>query len=174
MLATHVKVRHPVNVEYWGEYELCSITTVKELVEKINAAYQTHLPNNIFWLNNKLLEADKLISYYQIKPNEEIIIRDATVFKPLRVNVLIKNVDYLFMIDAHYTILDLKKMLQKSNPEPFGTEPAKLPLYEVGPRAYNDWMEDKCKWTVQVPDSWLVRGLADWGDKVFGAKRVSE
>lgn len=175
MLATHVKVRNPVTVEYWGEYELSSTTTVKELVEKINTAYQTHLPDNIFWHNNKLLKADELISYYQIKPNEEITIRDAHVFKPLRVNVLIKNVDYPFILDFddRYTILDLKKMLQKLNPSSFGTEPAKLQLYDVGPRAYDDWMKDESAWTVHVPDSEKVRDLGDWADKVFGAREVS-
>lgn len=56
-----------VNVQYWGEYELHPKIIVEGLVLKLGNAHQTDLPYDILRHNNTRLEADKLVSYYNLK-----------------------------------------------------------------------------------------------------------
>ena len=119
------------------------------------------------------MDPDKPVSWYEIKPNEEIIIRDKNIWKPFQVRIVSAEVDFSLQVDPFYKIHDLKRRIQFLHPELFGTLRDECRLYQVGPKAYDDWMKDPGKWMMQTDEEDLVVELGDYGDKLLGLKRVS-
>lgn len=167
-----VKIRNLYNGEYWGVYELSPTTTVEELVEKICLRHTTYLSKHVLWFKHMQMEPDQLVSWYELKPGDELIIRDKRIWKPFQVRIVSKDVDYSMQLDPFYRISDLKRRIQTLHPELFGATAEECRLYQVGPMAYEDWMSNPDAWMMQTDEEDLVVELGEYGDKLLGLKRV--
>ena len=173
MATTSVKIRNLYNGEYWGVYEYSSTTTVEELVEKIALRHTTYLNKNILWYKHIQMDPVKLVSWYEMQPQDEIIIRDKRIWKPFQVRIVSAGVDYSLQVDPFYKLSDLKRRIQTLRPDLFGTTVEECRLYQVGLQEYDDWMLDPDRWMMQTDEDDLVVELGDYGDKLLGLKRVS-
>lgn len=170
MATKTVKIRNPSSDEDWGVYEYRPTTTVEELVEKISLRHITYLSSSVLWYKDTQMDPDKAVSWYELKPQEELNI---SIRKPFQVRIVSAEVDYSLQIDAFYKISDLKRRIQSLHPEMFGTLRDECRLYQVGPKAYDAWMADPSKWMMQTDETDLVVDLGEKGDKLLGLKKVS-
>lgn len=173
MSLTSVKVRS-VNGEDWGVYELSPTSTVEDLIQRICLRHTTYVSSHILFYRLMRLNPDKLVSWYGMKQGEDILIRDTTLWLPLQVRIVNKNVDFSLKLDPYYTIADLRRRIQVLHPEWFGSTPAECRLYYVGPKEVDEWMKGPGKWTMPQADQEKVNKLGEYGEKVFGLKRLSE
>lgn len=168
-----VKIRNLYNGEYWGIYEVSPTTTVEELVDKICLRHTTYLSKHVLWFKHMQMVPDQLVSWYGLKPGDEIIIRDKRIWKPFQVRIVSKEVDYSLQLDPFYKISDLKRRIQTLHPELFGSTAEECRLYQVGPSEYKEWMSNPDAWMMQTDEDDLVVELGEYGDKLLGLKRVS-
>lgn len=118
------------------------------------------------------MEPDQLVSWYELKPGDELIIRDKRIWKPFQVRIVSNEVDYSLQLDPFYRISDLKRRIQTLHPELFGATAEECRLYQVEPMAYEDWMSNPDAWMMQTDEEDLVVELGEYGDKLLGLKRV--
>lgn len=119
------------------------------------------------------MDPETTVSWYGLKPDEDIIIRDKRIWKPFEVRIVSAEVDFSLQVDPFYTISDLKNRIQTLHPEKFGTIRDECRLYQVGFAAYDEWMANPDQWVMQTDEDDLVVELGNYGNKLFGLKKVS-